>query len=630
MISLLGDVFRRHTQSYFKWGWDYDQGVKRGMSKNFLSTNNNYKKEISEALRLRNIKRINKFPKKTRLIISLAIYNNLDEFKPLQLRNFVKFLISSLKSNQSKLNWVKKIPNHELNYLYKLLFDKNQILALKLYLIDLIKLIYDLNSENLRQKKAGNIVNIKNFVSKLSKNNNTLGLSQRTLLSFISELIDYLNEHSDEFNMNKLSFQSLYDDGKKKECGQCHEIKDYVEFNKKENKLLESICKKCRLEEGAIRHYKKKIRIILRLLGLKSKIKCKKCMTDISKLSALKFHHKDKTTKKVNLGDIFNINLNRIIEIIKRENLTLLCANCHSKNQAVVFKKFEDLILKNDIFKNTPIEIDKIINYYLKTFPDLKNKSPSKISSFKTQIKRWLKKRYIIEKMYNGKCIGCGEITVRNNLPSFDFHHRNENMDEQKSKWTDIKKYNIQKIRKLLREEDCIALCSNCHRIITHFRFIKHIDKIFENKYEDYKKNVKSGYKNITDNIKNFKFKNEIIGDPLKKQISYGEGWKKYIKAIYEITKQKNSNQFTSNELVSYIKLSVSAVNKYLHKLIKKGLIELYKESEKIRIGKLIYGATSRIYRINNLGLEQAKFLIESSNKSTNKKKRNILLINGE
>ncbi len=621
LVLLLGAEFKQPTKNYIKWGWDYNQGVKRVMLKNFLSTSNHYKKEISEALRLRNIKKIKKFPKKSRLIISLAIYNKMDEFRVLQLQNFVKFLISSLKSKQNKLNWVKKIPNHELNYLNKLLFDKNQILALKLYLIDLIKLIYDLNSEKLRQKKAGNIFNIKYFVSKLSKNNNTLGLSQRTLLSFISELIDYLNEHSDEFNMNKLSFQSLYDDGKKKECGQCHKIKDYIEFNIKENNLLESRCKKCRLEEGAIRYYKKKIKIILRLLGLKSKIKCEECMTDISRLSALEFHHKDKTTKKVNLGDIFNMNLNHIVEIIKRENLTLLCANCHSKKQALVFKKFENLILKNDIFKNTPIEIDKIINNYLKTFPDLKKKSSSKISSFKTQIKRWLKKRYIIEEMYNGKCIGCGEITVRNNLPSFDFHHRNENTDEQKSKWTDIKKYDIQKIRKMLREEDCIALCSNCHKIITHFRFIKHIDEIFEKKYENYKKKVKSGYKNIIDNIKNFKFKDEIIGNPLKKQISYGEGWKKYIKAIYEITKLKNSNQFTSNELVSYLDLSVSAVNKYLHKLIKKGLIELYKESEKTRIGKLINGATSRIYRINNLGLEQAKFLIVSSNKSTNNKK---------
>jgi len=31
LISLLGDDFRQHTQNYVKWGWDYDQGLRRIM-----------------------------------------------------------------------------------------------------------------------------------------------------------------------------------------------------------------------------------------------------------------------------------------------------------------------------------------------------------------------------------------------------------------------------------------------------------------------------------------------------------------------------------------------------------------------------------------------------------------------
>lgn len=579
------------------------------MLKNFISSYNQYKQEISKALSFKNIKKVKKFPKKARLIISLAIFNKLNEYEPSQLRNFVKFLINSLKSKQNKIDWVKRIPNQELHDLNKQLYDKNQILALKFYLIDMIILIVFLNHENIKHRKTGNIFNIRNFVSKLIKKNITQGLSQRSLLSYISELVEYLNVNSNDFDIKKLIFQTLYDDGKRKECGQCHEIKVYTEFSKKSKNLLESKCKKCRLEERAIRNYKKKISIILRLLGSKSKIKCKECNTDISKLSALEFHHNDRTIKKVNLGDIYNSNFNHIIEVLKRENLTLFCANCHSKKQVEIFKNFKALILRNDIFKNTPEVIDQIINNYLKTSPDLKKLPPSKISSFKTQIKGWLKKRYIIEKMYNGKCIGCGEINVRNNLPSFDFHHRNENKDEEKSRWTKINKFNIQKIRKVLKEEECIALCSNCHRIITHFRFIKHIDEIFEKKYEYFKKMAKSVYKSIVDNINNYKFKKDKIVDPLKKQIKYGEGWKKYIKAIEEISEEKNNYKFTPNELALYLKLSVRVVNKYLQKLIKKGFIVLYKESEKIRVGRLIKGATPRIYMLTYLGLQQAKFL---------------------
>lgn len=163
--------------------------------------------------------------------------------------------------------------------------------------------------------------------------------------------------------------------------------------------------------------------------------------------------------------------------------------------------------------------------------------------------------------------------------------------------------------RKILREEECIALCSNCHRIITHYRFIKHIDEILGKKYEHFKKQAKIIYKNIVNNINNFKFKEKEIIDPLKKQIEYGEGWKKYIKAIIKLTQEKNDFQFTSNELASFLKFTIRSINQYLQKLLRLGLITIFKESERIKVGNIIKGATPRIYKLTDLGLHQFKNL---------------------
>ena len=89
----------------------------------------------------------------------------------------------------------------------------------------------------------------------------------------------------------------------------------------------------------------------------------------------------------------------------------------------------------------------------------------------------------------------------------------------------------------------------------------------------------------------------------------YGEGWKKYLKALLEISEKKNNHLFTPNELAIYLKVSINAVNKYLQKLVKKGLIILYKESENIRKGKLINGATPRVYKLTNLELRKDNLL---------------------
>jgi len=114
----------------------------------------------------------------------------------------------------------------------KSFYNKNQIIALEFYFIDLIRIVNELNLLIKDQENNANVINVRNLVSKLINKDITLGLSQRTLLSYVSELIDYLKEKTKNLKIQKKTFQTLFDDGIKKECGKCHELKPWVEFSK--------------------------------------------------------------------------------------------------------------------------------------------------------------------------------------------------------------------------------------------------------------------------------------------------------------------------------------------------------------------------------------------------------------
>lgn len=94
--------------------------------------------------------------------------------------------------------------------------------------------------------------------------------------------------------------QTLYNDGEKKECRLCHEIKSLNDFEKymKSNKTVyERYCKPCRLEYKQVRALQNKNNIIRNIYGGKFAQKCAECNTTTAKLPAFDFHHPIKELK---------------------------------------------------------------------------------------------------------------------------------------------------------------------------------------------------------------------------------------------------------------------------------------------------------------------------------------------
>ena len=75
--------------------------------------------------------------------------------------------------------------------------------------------------------------------------------------------------------------------------------------------------------------------------------------------------------------------------------------------------------MKEDLFKLSGQEIYKLVSDDV--FKKLEEYRHQNIQ----RIMHWIKKRYIIEKIYEGKCVGCNNfidgISIKENLPAFQF-----------------------------------------------------------------------------------------------------------------------------------------------------------------------------------------------------------------
>ena len=119
----------------------------------------------------------------------------------------------------------------------------------------------------------------------------------------------------------------------------------------------------------------------------------------------------------------------------------------------------------------------------------------------KRQIMKWIKKRIIVEKIFNGKCVGCEVDFVHNNLAALQFHHTITEEKDELVSWQKISNLPIEEILQVISNEECICLCGNCHHLIhapnfisnLHDIFVDDIDKIVsksERKHEKLKKNL--------------------------------------------------------------------------------------------------------------------------------------------
>ena len=331
---------------------------------------------------------------------------------------------------------------------------------------------------------------------------------------------------------------------------------------------------------------------------------CLRRNTDISELPDIDFHHH--TSKKtIEWSKIRHSNYKKILKILEKDRVILLCTNCHSKEQSLTFNQFDDIILKPNLFEYSASEIRSLIfNAIKKRYPEKTSEARSKI---KYNIMLWIKKRYVIEKLYNGKCIGCGEITVFHNLPSLIFHHKKFNQYKENI-WRRIQTKKVEEIIRILKKEKCICLCSNCHRLLHAPYFLTYIINYLK---DDEIPKVKSFYDQLIKNVKNFSYIDRINKDPLKLKFEYGEKWKKYLVDIYKYCKNKCDFHFNSLELNNAFQVGIHAINKNLKLLLNHNLIQLINEKKPLRKGKLIIGQIPRLYKLTNLGIIEVQELLE-------------------
>jgi hypothetical protein len=164
--------------------------------------------------------------------------------------------------------------------------------------------------------------------------------------------------------------------------------------------------------------------------------------------------------------------------------------------------------MKKGLFKLSSEEILKLIKLIINKKSE--NIEINNKNDFEA-IVRWIKKRSIINQVFNGKCVGCGEITTENNLAALNFHHSTK---KKSNKWKIMRQRKFDEIIKWLKEDKCVCLCGNCHSMIHNIVFVKYSKIIFK------KGNIKSKIDNkveeIRNNIKNFKIDDREYRNPLE------------------------------------------------------------------------------------------------------------------
>ncbi len=272
-------------------------------------------------------------------------------------------------------------------------------------------------------------------------------------------------------------YKRLVDDSNKRvrQCIKCRKMLNYDKFSVRKNGNLRRECNECRNISNIINFWRKKIKVakfitmkakeginvseFLNLLNQRKKfdirIKCFNCNVGINLLPALQFHHIQKhlKVKGADWNKLRFSPLEKIIKSLDQQECILLCANCHAMRTATFFNQNKKAIFTENIEEYT--------------------------WQIRGKIKRWIRKKKIIQELYNGRCTKCQKISI-DKLPVLHFHHldpsrKKTNFSADLRDITDVKK-----IKKLLTEEDCTCLCSNCHSIENAEIFKKYRHKIIQ------------------------------------------------------------------------------------------------------------------------------------------------------
>lgn len=208
-------------------------------------------------------------------------------------------------------------------------------------------------------------------------------------------------------------------------------------------------------------------------------------------------------TKPIN----FHGNWKDVLKRLENEKVIPSCRNCHLEKQPKFYNKYKELIEHKNKFESSLEGIEaKLYKQIYKQYPGIGHKEGH-------QIKSWMSKRIVIERLYNGGCISCGE----KNLGTLQFHHC-EKEKKTFQKYDKIRYTTLEKIEKKLIQDDAVCLCGNCHRMITSRYYEKNHQEIIGTKHSQ---EVTKTFKNLKGSIKIMnsqpKSSNYILLSKLKK-----------------------------------------------------------------------------------------------------------------
>ncbi len=407
---------------------------------------------------------IKSFPKKSRNIICEDIYKNFKQKKGISNSRIVDTLLKDLKDNKSHSKWINKLPKDELKELRNRIVNtdiNNEFEgSLLKYFDELTNLVKDIKILNRENRK----INFSELSRNLIKQNRGLNLTKRGLEEAISGVYNHFKNSFDDFKLERAKRKAILGTESEKESIRCL---------RKEYKLL----------------------IEMNDSYYGGKCSNPSCTTDFKRLPAFDFHHEEQKIKTTTWNEIMHKKYDEIKNTLESQKVKPICKNCHLPENAKIFNEFKDSILKKDLFTYSSHNIDEFLNLKVNKFVK-ENDTNYTDASLKIEVRRWIKKRSVIEQFFNGKCISCGE----DRLPSLQMHHTNKELKVHL--WGDIsRKWNIKElINDFVIEEECVCLCGNCHAMINTKNFENNVEEVLG---ANYVQEVKADYYKINRAINN-------------------------------------------------------------------------------------------------------------------------------
>ena len=464
---------------------------------------------------------------------------------------------------------------NDLTYLRNKFNDNKYTVPLTKYLEDLTYImsrLYEFNKNN-------SSLNVKKFCEELVKVDHNLCSVYESLRSTIPDIVNFLRQNIDNFCLELKTKEFTHNDGTLRQCNICKEFKAYTKFSTTGEGCLRSVCKECNNKNFTIEYHSKKLNVLVNIYNGKFHNGCWYCESNLIVLPDLELHHKNPLKKLNDLSKLLKSSLDyfEIMNILEPEDVELVCRNCHRLIHSILndYDFINQFVINPSLFDKNLEKIENEIWSLLKQNKLTSHLTRPRQSKIKQRVISLIKKRVVIEYLFDGRCVGCGNLNVTNNIMSLEFHHIIGSEDfldgRGKLRWCDVEHLNIVEIIRRLKSEDCVCVCANCHIFLHSTAFVDFSSIILN---DELGISVKNLYHFITNNINSFKIveNNNLL--PIIYDFAIDKAWKKALVCSYQITESKNLNEFNRHELANCLNINTASVTYQLNQLIELGFIE--------------------------------------------------------